>query len=93
MVLAPLEQLRHVFRTKDCKYIDIYIMSLALPCSFCWMMFGVCLKIWALIVPNLVGTVSCSVLVVLFVAYRKPGNGKEEVMVLTEEPKPEDKEQ
>ena len=72
MVLAPLEQLRHVFRTKDCKYIDMYIMSLALPCSFCWMMFGVCLKMWAMIIPNFIGTMSCSILIAMFFAYRKP---------------------
>ena len=71
-MLAPLEQLKHVFHTKDSKYIDIYIMTLTLPCSFCWLMFGVCLKIWAMIVPNLIGTLSCSVLIVLFLAYRKP---------------------
>jgi len=71
MVVAPLEQLKHVFREKDSKYIDMYIMSIALPCSFCWMMFGVCRNMWPMIIPNLIGTLSCTAMITMYFAYRK----------------------
>lgn len=71
MVVAPLEQLKHVFREKDSKYIDMYIMSIALPCSFCWMMFGVCQNMWPMIIPNLIGTLSCSAMITMYFAFRK----------------------
>ena len=81
MVLSPLEQLKHVFREKDNKYIDMYIMSIALPCSFCWMMFGVCQGIWPMIVPNLIGTLSCSALITMYFAFRKGSTTRGEVEV------------
>lgn len=74
LALAPLEQLRHVCREKENKYIDMYIISLALPCNFCWLLFGLSLEIWAMVVPSLLGTLSCSALIILFCVYQKKGH-------------------
>lgn len=73
LVLAPLEQLKHVLREKSGKYIDMNMMCIALPCGFCWMMYGVCLRMWQMIVPNLIGTLSCVVMICMYFAFQPKG--------------------
>lgn len=72
MAISPLEKVKNVIKEKNNKYIDIVINGISLPTNFCWMMYGVCINSLPLVVPNVIGVLSCSTLIILYFLYREP---------------------
>ncbi|CAG9333845.1 unnamed protein product [Blepharisma stoltei] len=52
---APIEQLGYVFKLKDHKYIDVLITSALIVTAGSWLLYGVAVKDWIIIGPNIAG--------------------------------------
>ena len=62
-IFAPMEQIPSVLKTKQARFIDINIVSMALLNACCWFTFGCLVDDIYIITPNMFGIASNSILI------------------------------
>ena len=78
MYAAPGEKIITVFKTGNYKLIPIWSNIAGIACSGCWLIYGIYLIDWNIMVPNGLGLIFSIFQIVIFILYKKKkGEGKE----------------
>ena len=80
MYASPGEKMITVFKTGNYKLIPIWSTLGGTACSACWMIYGIYLVDWNLIIPNALGVIFSIIQIIVFLFYKlKNGNEVKEV--------------
>lgn len=71
MYAAPGEKMYTVIKTGNYKLIPIWSTIGALACSGCWLIYGLYLLDWNVIIPNGLGVLAAIIQIIVFLIYKK----------------------
>ena len=78
--LSPVHLIYKVMRAKNYNLIPIYTAFILAPSSLCWIIYGVFITDFYVILPNVIGIILATIQIVIFFKYKRnfPGIGEKE---------------